>query len=735
MYRQTIEHPEWIPIETQRKLDLRAGSDMGRVYRVFPIGSKPRKIPRLDKLSTAELVKAMDSPNGWQRDMVQQMLVWRGLADAEAVEPLGQLAANSTRPLARVQALWTLELLGALKPEAILHALSDAHPGVRRHAIQLAESHLAETPKLGEGILRLDGDDDSHVQVQRAYTLGEWKDSRAGRALGDLAIRFADNRFITAAVLSSITADNLHDVTTTILAVEGREPPGDLVEQLVGLASTLGDDRTLASALTRIASSSAGQYADWQLTALAGLLDALDRRETSWEKYDLDGKLSTLFEFARSTAENAQAPDETRFRAVRLLGRGKRDRTTDVRALAALLVPQSSGSTQSAAVAALTRIDDDEAPRAMLSGWKGHSPALRSEILDALLSRGSWTKALLDAVERKDVPAADIDATRRQRLARSSDAEIKDRAAKLLAGAIESNRAQVLADHAKVLEMTGDAQAGATIFAKRCSVCHRLRGAGHDVGPNLASLTDYSPQALLTALLDPNRAVEAKFLDYIAVTTSGLTHTGLLADETGNSVTLLGQEGKQQTILRTDLETLQATGKSMMPEGLEKDLGPQDLANVIAYLRGSGAPRKTFFANSPQLVKPIVDGTLQLYPTTCEIYGPSVVMERLYKNLAKWQSENDRVVWNIELSKAGRYQVLINYACLDRDAGNSWLLEAGDKTLTGKVAATGSIDRYQEVPGGVIELAAGPGQITFRSAGPVKGNLLQLGGILLKPVK
>ena len=732
MYRQTIEHPEWIPLEMQRQLDLRAGSDMGRIYRVYPVGTRPRKIPRLDKLSTMELVQAMDSPNGWQRDMVQQMLVWR--TDLSAFEPLGKLAATCSRPQSRVQALWTLELLGALKPDAILHAMSDAHPGVRRHAVQLAESHLAETARLGEGILKLDHDADAHVQLQRAYTLGEWKDARAGKALGELAVRFADNRLMTAAVLSSITTDNLHDVTMTVLAVEGREPPAELVEQLVGLATALGDDRTLAAALARISSSSSGQFADWQLTALAGLLDALDRRETSWEKYDADGQLSTLFAFARSIVQNEQAPEDARVRAVRLLGRGKRDRTSDIAVLVGLLVPQSSGVMQSAAVAALVRIDDDEVPRALVTGWKGHSPALRSEILEALLSRDSWTRPLLAAIERKDVPAADIDAARRQRLAQSSDAEIKDRAAKLLAGAIESNRAQVLADHAKVLEMTGDAQAGATIFTKRCSVCHRLRGAGHEVGPNLASLTDYSPRALLTALLDPNRAVEAKFLDYIGVTTSGLTYTGLLANETGNSVTLLGQEGKQQTILRSDLETLQATGKSLMPEGLEKDLGPQDLANVIAYLRGSGAPRKTFVANHPRLVKPTTDGTLQLYPTTCEIYGPTVTMERLYKNLSKWESENDRAVWNVELPKSGRYKVLLNYACRDEDAGNTWLLEAGDTSLTGRVTATGSTDRYQEVSGGVIELAAGASQIVFRSSGAVKGNLLQLGGILLRPV-
>src|SRR5207249_2592987 len=77
MYRHVIEHPEWIPKDWQRKLDLRAGHDKGRIYRVFPVGSKPRAIPRLDKLDTAGLVAALDSPNGWQRDMAQQMLLWR----------------------------------------------------------------------------------------------------------------------------------------------------------------------------------------------------------------------------------------------------------------------------------------------------------------------------------------------------------------------------------------------------------------------------------------------------------------------------------------------------------------------------------------------------------------------------------------------------------------------------------------------------------------------------------
>ncbi len=170
--------------------------------------------------------------------------------------------------------------------------------------------------------------------------------------------------------------------------------------------------------------------------------------------------------------------------------------------------------------------------------------------------------------------------------------------------------------------MEGDAEAGAAVFNKRCSVCHRLRGVGHEVGPNLASLTDYSPPALLTALLDPNRAVEAKYLDYLAITAGGQSYTGMLANETGNSVTLLGQEGKQQTILRSELEALQATGKSLMPEGLEKDVTPEDMANVIAYLRGSGRCARRFRRTALVLSRPRPKASCNSIPPTARSMAP-----------------------------------------------------------------------------------------------------------------
>src|SRR5207247_9443345 len=74
MYRLVLEHPEYFPEELKSRPDLRAGDDKGRIYRVYPEGATLRKAPRLDKLDTAGLIAALDSPNGWQRDTAQRLL-------------------------------------------------------------------------------------------------------------------------------------------------------------------------------------------------------------------------------------------------------------------------------------------------------------------------------------------------------------------------------------------------------------------------------------------------------------------------------------------------------------------------------------------------------------------------------------------------------------------------------------------------------------------------------------
>jgi putative heme-binding domain-containing protein len=147
-----------------------------------------------------------------------------------------------------------------------------------------------------------------------------------------------------------------------------------------------------------------------------------------------------------------------------------------------------------------------------------------------------------------------------------------------------SDRKQVVDQYQPALQRGGDAQRGAALFVKSCAACHRLGQQGHDVGPDLWSITDKRPESLLTAILDPSAAVEARYVSYVALTEDGRVHTGLLATETGSSITLLSPEGRKHTILRTEIEELQASGKSLMPDGMERELSLQDVADLIELL-------------------------------------------------------------------------------------------------------------------------------------------------------
>jgi putative membrane-bound dehydrogenase-like protein len=745
MYRAVIEHPEWIPADWQKRLDLRAGQDKGRIYRVYPVGAKLRKTPRLDRLDTTGLVAALDSPNGWQRDTAQQMLLWR--KDSAAVPLLEKLTTDCQRPLGRLHALCTLDGLGALSPALLKRALNDAHPGVRRHAVRLCEGRLAKTHELGDELVKRVGDDDVHVRMQLAYTLGEWDDARAGEALGQLALRDAGDRYVTAAVMSSVNRKNLDRVLLAVMKGSGKTPPpASLVESLLRLANALGDSKAMVTLLKTISTPEKGGYAPWQFATLAGLLDALDERNTPLLQLRKDAgeelrealkQVSRLFAAARAVMADERAAQDDKLRAIRLLGRGLDRQQEDMTRLAELLVPQTPEELQAAAIAALGRLRSPRVPELLLGGWKAFVPAQRQQVLTVLASREAWLSTLLEAIENKQIAPAEIDAIRRQRLLEHRSAQVRRRATKLFADSINTDRQKVIDAYQSVLTLNGDVKNGAEVFRKSCAACHQLGGVGNAVGPDLASIGDKSPPALLIAILDPNRAVEARYVGYTATTKGGRTFTGVLAAETGNSITLVGSDGKKNVILRGDLDELSSSGKSAMPEGLEKEIKPQDLADLIAHIRSQGPQpkRKEFAGNKPELVRPTVDGSLLLSAANCEIYGPTVVLEKQYGNLGYWSSTDDRAVWTVEVAKPGRYAVWLDWACPPDTAGKKFLLQAGVNQMTGTVKSTGSWDTYRQAKVGEIVLAAGRQQMTFRSAARIFHPLIDLKSVKLVPVK
>ena len=149
-----------------------------------------------------------------------------------------------------------------------------------------------------------------------------------------------------------------------------------------------------------------------------------------------------------------------------------------------------------------------------------------------------------------------------------------------------SNRAALLREYEKVGELKGDSKKGAELFQQQCATCHRFRGQGIELGPDLGMVANKSVEALLIAILDPNQMAETRYAAYTSITKNGREIAGIIVTETASSITLRGAGGTDETILRTELQAMPASAVSLMPEGLEAALPPQAMADLIAYISG-----------------------------------------------------------------------------------------------------------------------------------------------------
>lgn len=379
MYRLVLEHPEWIPREMQQRMDVRAGSDRGRIYRIVRQGAELRPIPNLAKLDPSALAQAMDSRSGWQRDMVQQLLLERGSAESAPI--LRELLALTHAPQVRLQALATLGTLDALDRSTVLAALADPHPAVRMEALRQSERLAASDVSLFESVAALAEDGDAEVRLQAAFSLGSWAPEMAEPVLREMVSKTDVGELQRIAVMSSLRSD------------------------------------------------------------------------------------SELF---------------------------------------SMLTSQSAG----------------------------------------LQPTGKATKLVPSSAER----------------------------------------AQVIADYSPVRELPSDPQHGQKHFEKHCMVCHRFRGAGRQMGPDLEMVAGKPTDWMLTAILDPNQSVAPRYRSWTVLLNSGETLAGIVSAETANNLVLQMADGTERALLRTDIELIDVSELSPMPVGFEDALSKQDMADLLNWL-------------------------------------------------------------------------------------------------------------------------------------------------------
>jgi putative membrane-bound dehydrogenase-like protein len=577
MYRAVIEHPEWVPDELKRRPDQMLGNDMGRIYRIVPDRFRRPAVRDLAKASPSELVELLSDPNAWTRETAVRLLLQR--QDQSIGPQLKKVATEQKSPLARIHALRLLSALGIKDDSVIIRGLKDPDPRVIEQAIIAADMPFDFSEDRLEArieISRLTHHADPRVRFQSLLS--------GHRSLS--APKYPTDDWELTAMLIAAGKQSGYGLSTLLhhpadLNANIANPKkfiADLARQVAALKDV---DQYLPALYALLASQEFGRiglasfFAD--VVRQGSTLAEVRSRLSPDAKRDLD---KALDDARRDVAAPAKSLDD-RCEAIDLVAVTDGGAETPV----TIATTDQPPELKQRAVLALAKRSSVEVWPKLLVNFSGEAPAMRRALLDGILREPARISLLFDEIEAGRIKPTQFDAAQVKLLLENPDQAIKNRAAQLFAAAIPADRAKVLADYKPVLAMKGDTLRGRAVFEKRCATCHRVFDVGIQFAPDISDSREKTPEQLLTDILQPNRAIDANFFSYTAITTSGQVHTGVLAGETSTAVTLKQAEGKSVTLRRDEIDELHSDGMSLMPEGLEKDIPPPDMADLISFIK------------------------------------------------------------------------------------------------------------------------------------------------------
>lgn len=598
MYRKTIEHPQYLPEEIRKRTDFDSGKGLGRIYRVrssHAAAKASRPLPH--QLSAEELCRELNSANGWRAETARRLLVEQ--KPERAIPGLRSLLTNGlpVHAAGRTRALWILEAMAALDETSLRLALRDPVPGVRENALRLLEPRLKADTRAAwwELLQTLADDSDSRVRFQCALALGAISSPDLVPLLRRIALREPADRWTRVAVLSSLR-DQAEAMAGDVLAQRdlNDERSAAFLEDLGRLcgASPVNHAGILRQALVA---------APVRLSFLAGFADGLRDggrsardggvligllEDSTPDAEQLRARWDRLCDTAGAVALDGTGSMAQRLAATKLLGDAPGQ--VGIQALGELIGPQQPVELQVAAVRALLQRSSADTLKALLEKprWQNYTPAVREALLSGLLANPRHLSALMDAFQSGRLPLGALDSGRRNQLLKHRDEAIRKRAEAVFREAQSGDRMAVYEDFKGVLKLPSDPKNGRVVFRQHCAPCHRLDREGVPVGPDLFGIRNQPKEAILLHILLPEYEIVPGFTGYIVETKDGRTLSGLIASETESSVTVRGALGQEETVLRSNVASISATALSLMPQEMEKNMSRQELADLVAYLKG-----------------------------------------------------------------------------------------------------------------------------------------------------
>jgi putative membrane-bound dehydrogenase-like protein len=600
-----------------------------RIYRVVYDGAKKTNERfTLAGATPQKLVETLRNDNLFWRRHAQRLLVERGQRDV--VPALCQLARDPSVDeiglnVGVIHALWTLHGLGVLdgtNSEATavaVAALKHNSAGVRRNAVQVLPREAKSVAAiLDGGLLR---DPDPQVRLLSLLALADQPAQPAvgpaivavlsepqnieDRWIPDAATCAAaknSENFLSAVAAKKQPSGKLLTVTSIVAEHYARGgPTGSVAAVVAGLSNAdpqiaaavvrgltkgwpAGNPPKLDARLERDLETVLHRLAPEQRGGLVKL--AVSWGSKKFEKYAAEAAQSLLAQVKNETLKT-----EDRLAAAHeLIGYRSTDQQA-VQALLDLITPAMPPELAKGLLDALRVSEVPEAGRQILERLPGLTPSVRAAGLSVLLTRPAWTRAFLESADKGTVQLAELSLDQRQALAQHPNRFIRTRTQQLLrrGNALPNpDRQKVLEELLPITKLHGDPAAGKVVFKNTCAKCHVHGSEGNRIGPDLTGMAVHPKDHLLVDIIDPSRSVEANFRSYTVTTQKGQVLVGLLVSESRTAIELADAEGKKQTILRSDIDQLVPSTKSLMPEGFEKQLSRKDLTDLLEFLTQRG---------------------------------------------------------------------------------------------------------------------------------------------------
>jgi putative membrane-bound dehydrogenase-like protein len=595
----------------------------GRLYRVRYKNTPRAKPFDLAKETDDQLIARLHGGNGLLRRLARRILTERNNA---ATKPkLRALVLNDSAPRrTRLEALWALIGTGSLEEKFHLQVLKYKDATFRAWGVRAARN-LRKSDKVAIQVWRLAKGKSPIVKREAAITVAKIFKYDSLYALKQVLGSSGKDKLLPHIVWNNLRPLLVGAEFAFLSGIDFKASPGAAAMEPYLLDSLLSKgDKTDVRAfqefleeLTKIKTWKGNPDAKYVLDSLIRrvqngemnekLLNVMRRVFKAPSKAELKGASNeqASLQFALLRMAAALRNDE----ALRAMSGVATDLTnSENRRMLAVAVLASTGY-KSLPVTAdhiltnpkansagfrgkllteLARLKDDKVADVVLKHYAKLEPELQPKAIELLTQRANWSRKLLAAIGKKQVPAEAINLNQARRLMGFKDKGLRELVRKhwgVIRTERDPQRARYVAKWKAFLRKTpGDPFKGAAVFKKVCGQCHKIYGEGADVGPDITRNGRNSYDQLLSNVFDPSLVIGASYRAYTVATKEGRVITGLVVENSKQRIVLKVQGGKQETIPRGDIEIAKESKVSMMPEQLEKQLKPQEIADLFAFL-------------------------------------------------------------------------------------------------------------------------------------------------------